>query len=255
MKTSKRTLAVVSLTMVLVLMASLVASAQSTSKVLSTNFTLVNLSTGSNAVNISYYKQDGTQWRSPEVATLAAQGDQLIRRQYDDATLSAGSGSVVVGGQGALGAVVQILTRSGTNTRAAYSGATSGAKSANAPYVAKGLTTASGIVNSQIIVQNTSGSATNVTIEMVRSSDGSVAATKTTAASSRVPPRPMTWPPTVVCRAASSVRLLRLPTAVAKSRWSPTSLAAPTPSRPTTPSPVPARCGWLRCSPRAWPTR
>jgi hypothetical protein len=179
MKTSKRTLAVVSLAMVLVMMASLVASAQSTSKVLSTNFTLVNLSTSSNAVNISYYKQDGTQWRAPEVATLAAQGDQLIRRQYDDATLSAGSGSVVVGGQGALGAVVQIQTRSGTNTRAAYSGATSGAQSANAPYVAKGLSTASGIANSQIIIQNTSGNATNVKIDLIRSSDGGVAASKT----------------------------------------------------------------------------
>jgi hypothetical protein len=111
MKTSRRSVAVVSLTMVLVLMASLVASAQSTTKVLSTNFTLVNLSPGSNTVNISYYKQDGSQWRSPEVATLAAQGDQLIRRQYDDTELSSGSGSVVVGGQGALGAVVQIQTR------------------------------------------------------------------------------------------------------------------------------------------------
>jgi hypothetical protein len=164
--------------MVLVMMASLVASAQSTSKVLSTNFTLVNLSNGSNTVNISYYKPDGTQWRTPEVQTLAAQGDQLIRRQYDDTELSAGSGSVVVGGQGALGAVVQIQTRSGTATRAAYSGATSGAAQANAPYVAKGLQSASGVVNSQIIVQNTSGAATNVTIDMVSSATGAVVASK-----------------------------------------------------------------------------
>jgi hypothetical protein len=172
MKTSRRSVAVVSLTMVLVLMASLVASAQSTTKVLSTNFTLVNLSNGSNTVNISYYKQDGSQWRSPEVATLAAQGDQLIRRQYDDTELSSGSGSVVVGGQGALGAVVQIQTRSGTATRAAYSGATSGAPQANAPYVAKGLQSASGLVNSQIIVQNTSGSPTNATIRMISTATG-----------------------------------------------------------------------------------
>jgi hypothetical protein len=162
------------LSLVLVLMASLVASAQSTSKVLSTNFTLVNLSNGSNTVNISYYKQDGSQWRSAEVATLAAQGDQLIRRQYDDTQLSSGSGSVVVGGQGALGAVVQIQTRSGTATRAAYSGATSGAAQANAPYVAKGLQSASGLVNSQIIVQNTSGAQTNVTVDLVSSATGAV---------------------------------------------------------------------------------
>ena len=43
-------------------------------------------------------KKSGTQWRAAEVASLAAQGDQLIRRQYDDTELSAGSGSVVIGG-------------------------------------------------------------------------------------------------------------------------------------------------------------
>jgi hypothetical protein len=165
--------------MVLVLMASMVASAQSTSKTLSTNFTLVNLSNGSNAVNISYFKQDGSTWRSPEVATLNAQGDQLIRRQYDDPELSSGSGSVVVGGQGALGAVVQIQTRSGTATRAAYSGATAGAAQANAPYVAKGLNSASGVVNSQIIVQNTSGTPTNVTVDLVSSATGGVVKSQT----------------------------------------------------------------------------
>jgi hypothetical protein len=179
MKVNKRTLTIFSLVMVMVLTASLVASAASTTKALSTNFTLVNLSAGSNTVNISYIKPDGQPWRDAEVATLAAQGDQLIRRQYDDTTLSAGSGSVVVGAQGALGAVVQIQTRSGTATRAAYSGATTGASVANAPYVAKGLQSASGVVNSQIIVQNTGTAATNVTIDMISSATGASAATKT----------------------------------------------------------------------------
>ncbi len=178
MKTSKRSLAVLSLTMVLVLTASLVASAASTTKVLSTNFTLVNLSSGSNTVSINYFKQDGNQWRSAEVATLAAQGDQLIKRQYDDTELSAGSGSVVVNGQGALGAVVQIQTRSGTATRAAYSGATEGASQANAPYVAKGLNTASGLANSQIIVQNTTDSPVNVSVDLISSATGATVYTK-----------------------------------------------------------------------------
>lgn len=174
MRVSKRTLTVFSLVMVMVLTASLVASGASTTKALSTNFTLVNLSSGSNAVNISYIKSDGTAWGSQptEVATLANQGDQLIRRQYDDTNLTAGSGSVVVGAQGALGAVVQIQTRSGTATRAAYSGATTGAGAANAPYVAKGLQSASGLVNSQIIVQNTGTAATNVTIDLISSATG-----------------------------------------------------------------------------------
>ena len=179
MRTSKRSLSIVSLVMVLVLIATVAASGASTTKVLSTNFTLVNLSAGSNSVNISYINANGDQWRSPEVATLAAQGDQLIRRQYDDTNLTAGSGSVVVGAQGALGAVVQIQTRSGTATRAAYSGATSGAGAANAPYVAKGLNSASGLVNSQVIVQNTGTGNTDVTIQMISSADGQVKATKT----------------------------------------------------------------------------
>ena len=182
MKTSRRSVSIVSLALVLVLIATVAASGASTTKVLSTNFTLVNLSTGSNAVNISYYKPDGTQWRAAEVATLAAQGDQLIRRQYDDTELSAGSGSVVVGAQGALGAVVQIQTRSGTATRAAYSGATAGATEANAPYVAKGLNSASGLVNSQIIVQNTSSSPTDVVIDMISSATGATVASKTISA-------------------------------------------------------------------------
>lgn len=178
MKTRKRSLSIVSMVMVLVLVATVAASGASTTKQLSTNFTLVNLSAGSNAVNINYYKPDGTQWRSAEVETLQQQGDQLIRRQYDDASLSAGSGSVVVGAQGALGAVVQIQTRAGTPTRAAYSGASSGAAQANAPYVAKGLQSASGLVNSQIIVQNTGGAPADVTIDMISSATGASVATK-----------------------------------------------------------------------------
>ncbi|MFN8470365.1 MAG: hypothetical protein U0X20_32725 [Caldilineaceae bacterium] len=152
--------------------------AQSTTKTLSTNFTMVNLSTSSNAVNLDYYKPDGTQWRTSEVATLAAQGDQLIRRQYDDATLVGSNGSVVMNGQGPLGAVVQILTRSGTNTRAAYSGVASGGALAFAPYIGKELQSASGLVNSQIIVQNTGDSATFVVIELISPANGDVIAAK-----------------------------------------------------------------------------
>src|SRR5690606_12852938 len=77
----------------LILTASLVASGAATTKQLSTNFTLVNLSTSSNLVNIQYYKGDGTQWRPSESATLTSQGSQLIRRQYDDTQLTSGSGS------------------------------------------------------------------------------------------------------------------------------------------------------------------
>ena len=76
----------------LILTASLVASGAATTKQLSTNFTLVNLSSSSNLVNIQYYTATGSQWRPSESATLASQGSQLIRRQYEDTQLTSGSG-------------------------------------------------------------------------------------------------------------------------------------------------------------------
>jgi hypothetical protein len=146
--------------LVLVLTASLVASGAATTKQLSTNFTLVNLATGTNTVNIQYYTSTGAQWRTPEQTTLTGVGDQLIRRQYTDAALQSGSGSVVVGGSGAMGAVVQIRAINQTPTSGAYSGASAGSSSANVPLVAKNQSSASGVLNSQVIVQNTGTSST-----------------------------------------------------------------------------------------------
>lgn len=158
----------------LILTASLVASGAATTKQLSTNFTLVNLSTSSNLVNIQYYKGDGTQWRPSESATLTSQGSQLIRRQYDDTQLTSGSGSVVVGGQGPMGAVVQIQARGQTPTSGAYSGSAVGSNSANVPLIAKGGSSASGPVNSQIIIQNTGTTATSIQVEFVDSNGTTV---------------------------------------------------------------------------------
>ena len=158
----------------LILTASLVASGAATTKQLSTNFTLVNLSTSSNLVNIQYYKTDGSQWRPSESATLSNQGSQLIRRQYDDSQLTSGSGSVVVGGQGPMGAVVQIQARGQTPTSGAYSGSAAGTNSANVPLIAKNGSSASGAVNSQIIIQNTGTAATSVQVEFVNSSGATV---------------------------------------------------------------------------------
>src|SRR3954465_7222321 len=72
------------------------ASAASTGKNLSSNFTLVNLVSGANNITISYIKSDGSQWRTPETVSLTGLGAQAIRRQYQDPALGAGSGSVVV---------------------------------------------------------------------------------------------------------------------------------------------------------------
>lgn len=158
----------------LILTASLVASGAATTKQLSTNFTLVNLSTSSNLVNIQYYTATGSQWRPSESATLASQGSQLIRRQYEDTQLTSGSGSVVVGGQGPMGAVVQIQARGQTPTSGAYSGSAAGSNSANVPLIAKNGSSASGAVNSQIIIQNTGTTATSVQVEFVDSNGTTV---------------------------------------------------------------------------------
>ena len=171
---ARRKLAITGVMASLALASIVVASAASTSKTLSTNFTLVNLTNGANTANISYYKTDGSQWRTPEVKTFTTLGEQAIYRQYTDAALSAGSGSVVVGGQGALGAVVQIRALNQTPTSGAYSGATSGATSVNIPLVAYQGNSAQGTTNSQIIVQNTSGTATNFAIDLINRDTGNV---------------------------------------------------------------------------------
>lgn len=176
----KRPAMVVALTMALVLSMALGASAAATTKALSTNFTLVNLSTGSNSGTINYIKSsDGSAWRAPETFNLVGQGAQLIKRQYDaDAGLSAGSGSVVVSTSGPMGAVVQIQARPPqVATRGAYSGSTGGAQEAFVPLVGKNGTTATGTANSQIIVQNTGSSDATVEIRLING-DGSVRHTK-----------------------------------------------------------------------------
>lgn len=172
----RRPVFVTVLALVALLAASLVATGASTTKSLSTNFTLVNLNNGSNTVSINYYTPTGGQWRASESATLATQGAQVIRRQYDDSALSAGSGSVVVGGSGPMGAVVQIQARGQVPTSGAYSGATAGAASFSVPLVAKNGNSADGTVNSQIIVQNTGGAATSFTVSMINA-DGTTART------------------------------------------------------------------------------
>ncbi len=91
----------------------------------------------------------GSTWRDAETFAFTSEGDQLIKRQYDqNSGLSAGSGSVVVSAGGKLGAVVQIQARGQTATSGAYSGATAGAAEANVPLVLKGVNTASGLGNS-----------------------------------------------------------------------------------------------------------
>ena len=164
-----RTINVLLLVVALVMTAILPAFAQSTTKSLSTNFTLVNLSANPTSGTVDYYKTDGSAWRSQETFNLPGNGGQAIFRQYTDAALSAGQGSVVVGAGEAVGSVVQILARSQNPTSSgAYVGLSDGDSTFYVPLAARRLATSSGLANSQIIIQNTdTANDANVEVEMI----------------------------------------------------------------------------------------
>jgi hypothetical protein len=158
------------------------ASAASTGKSLSSNFTLVSLIAGENEGQIAYYKPDGSAWRSTQSFTLTGIGAQAIYRQYSDNELTAGSGSVVVSTGGPVGAVVQIQARSDQQpqvpTSGAYVGVSEGANSANIPLVSRRGDSTNGTTNSQIIAQNAGSAATNITINLINAADGSTTHTE-----------------------------------------------------------------------------
>ena len=181
----KRHILAIVLSLAVALTTVVISFAQSTTKSLSTNFTLVNL--GSEAAHgvINYYKTDGTAWGDgSEEFTIDEPGGQAIFRQYNppgepgNPNLTDGAGSVVVSADQPLGAVAQILARGQDPTSSgAYSGFMAGDSSFYVPLAARNLATASGLANSQIIVQNTGSSAVDVEIELI-ASDGSTTYTK-----------------------------------------------------------------------------
>jgi hypothetical protein len=173
----RKTIAIL-LSLALVLVTVVPGLAQSTTKSLSTNFTLVNLGTSDAEGTIQYFEPDGSAWRSDVSFDLDANGGQGIYRQYEDSSLADGRGSVVVSASQPLGAVVQILARGQDPTSSgAYSGFESGDNSFYVPLAMRKLTTASGEGNSQIIVQNTGSGSTTANIELVNP-DGTTRYTK-----------------------------------------------------------------------------
>jgi hypothetical protein len=171
--------------MALVLTAIIPGLAQSTTKSLSTNFTLVNLGGDEARGTVEYFLPDGTAWGDgSEDFTITDPGGQAIFRQYDPAgnpgnpNLTNDAGSVVVSADQPLGAVVQIQARGQNPTsNGAYSGFEGGADSFYVPLAARQLQTASGMANSQVIVQNTGSSAADVEVELI-ASDGTSEYTK-----------------------------------------------------------------------------
>jgi hypothetical protein len=144
---------------------SAVAFGASTTKNLSTNFTLVNLGTASASVSIDYLKPNGDQWTGSGTTdvTLDPNGGQKTVYQYFD-TIAPGQGSVVLSSNQPLGAVVQILARNQVATSGAYSGFSSGSPVFDLPLVIRRLNSATGLVNTQIMVQNTGSDAATVSI-------------------------------------------------------------------------------------------
>jgi hypothetical protein len=157
-------------------------TAGSTTKSLSTNFTLINL--GSSAANgvIQYLRPDGTEWRTSETFTIEPYGGQAIFRQYMEGPgyiATPGQGSVIVSADQPLAAVVQIRALGQIPTSGAYVGFPTGSDTFYVPLVARQRGTASGIANSQIIIQNTGTEATNIEIKFIDWFNGNLVYTKT----------------------------------------------------------------------------
>jgi len=149
-----------------------VALAASTTKSLSTNFTLINFGSQPANVHVEYLKEDGSPWTADAANTdftIPANGGQRIVRQYSpfEGTMTTGRGSAVVNSDQPLGAVVQILARGQTPTSGAYSGFSQTSSTYYVPIVARRGSTASGLANSQIAIQNTDVSAVSVSVQFL----------------------------------------------------------------------------------------
>lgn len=175
--TKKRIAATVLVSMALALATVLPGLAQYMDKTFSTNFTLVNVGEDAAQGMIEYIKPDGSEWGS-ESFMIAETGGQAVFRQYaspgdpGNPNLDDAGGSVVVTADQPLRGVVQIQARAQDPTsNGAYSAFQAGAASFYVPLAAKELTTASGLANSQINVQNVGSEAIDAEIELV-ASDG-----------------------------------------------------------------------------------
>lgn len=131
--------------------------AASSSKAFATNFTLVNLGDALATVNAAYLTPEGGTWGDSIFKTFSiAPGANAIARQYFDTGLTPGRGSVVVSSDQRLGALVQEIVRTGVPSSGAYTGIDTASTTWFIPQLARRANTATGLANSQIIVQNAS---------------------------------------------------------------------------------------------------
>lgn len=150
--------------------------ADATTKALATNYTLVNLGDAQATVSAQYLTPTGTEWGDSifKSFTIPAGGNQIVR-QYDDTGLTPGRGSVIISSDQLLGAMVQEVTRTGVPTSGAYTGVGTPSATWYVPLAARQANSATGKVNSQIIVQNVTAAAVDFTVEYFSLSTGALA--------------------------------------------------------------------------------
>ena len=140
--------------------------ADATTKTFATNYTLINLGSSTATVTAQYLTPAGTEWGDSifKNFTIPAGGNQIVR-QYDDTGLTPGRGSVILSSDQPLGALVQEITRSGVPSSGAYTGVSVPSSTWYIPQLARRANSASGLANSQIVVQNVSISAVDFTVD------------------------------------------------------------------------------------------
>jgi hypothetical protein len=142
------------------------------SKLYSTNVTLVNHSAGTTLnATLNYAKPDGSPWPAGPAFTNAALPPRtsVILRQYADPAMpnGIGSGGVALSAPGFVSPVVQILAR---NNQVASSGAYSELamdRSLYVPLVTRNLNSASGLTNSQLAIMNPSSAPITATVQFI----------------------------------------------------------------------------------------
>jgi len=162
------------------------AFAQATTKSLSTNYTIQNLSGTTANVVVSYKKQyngttSGGTWSADADKTsfqVLGNSSKLIA-QYLDNTLTNGAGSAVVSADQPIAAIVNQLARNQTPTSGSYTAFESGAQLFYMPFAFKRLSSSVGIINSQLIIQNVGSAATNVTVSLINGATGATTYQKT----------------------------------------------------------------------------
>ncbi len=174
--------------LILVLSVGGVASvmAAATTKSLSTNYTVQNLSDELATIHVEYLQHyDGTTAGGPWAADAGNidftvnPGSSKVVAQYLDGTMSDGAGSAIVESDQPIAAIVNMLARGQTPTSGSYTAFSEGSESFFMPFAFKNLSSSVGVINSQLIIQNVGTAPVDVSVELIGGASGAVDYTKT----------------------------------------------------------------------------